>query len=113
MSRLLRLVLSDRFFFLSSRVILTRQILTESGFHILAQVMRERRKRHGFLLTAWVFLPDHYSTRRPAHQNMKAVERIEVQNRRATGRGRAAESLKGETLRYPALSAVVGHYLFP
>jgi putative transposase len=59
MSRLRRLVLSDRFFFLSCRVLPTRGSLTESEFAILAQVIRERRNQHGFLLTAWVFLPDH------------------------------------------------------
>ena len=60
MSRLRRLVLSDRYFFLSCRVLPTRGSLTESEFAILAQVIRERRKQHGFLLTAWVFLPDHW-----------------------------------------------------
>jgi putative transposase len=59
MSRLRRWVLSDRFFFLSCRVLPTRQNLRESEFALLAQVIRERRKQHGFLLTAWVFLPDH------------------------------------------------------
>jgi hypothetical protein len=58
MSRLRRLVLSDRFF-LHSRVLPTRQNLSKAEFAILAQVMRERRKQHGFLLTAWAFLPDH------------------------------------------------------
>ena len=60
MSRLRRLVLSDRFFFLSCRVLPTRQNLTEHEFALLARVLRERRKEHGFLLTAWVFLPDHW-----------------------------------------------------
>jgi putative transposase len=60
MSRLRRLVLSDRFFFLSCQVLPARQNLRESEFAILAQVMRERRQRHGFFLTAWVFLPDHW-----------------------------------------------------
>ena len=60
MSRLRRLVLSDRFFFLSCRVLPTRQNLSESEFAIPTQVIRERRKQHGFLLTAWVFLPDHW-----------------------------------------------------
>ena len=27
---------------------------------MLAQVIHERRAEHGFLLTAWVFLPDHW-----------------------------------------------------
>lgn len=60
MSRLRRLVLSDRFFFLSCRVLPTRRTLSESEFALLAQVMRERREQHGFLLTAWVFLLDHW-----------------------------------------------------
>src|SRR5271157_633855 len=59
MSRLRRLVLSDRFFFLSCRVLPTRQKLSESEFALLAQVIWERRKQHRFLSTAWVFLPDH------------------------------------------------------
>ncbi len=57
MSRLRRMVLSDRFFFLPCRVLPTRRPPSESEFATLAQVMLERRKRHGFLLTAWVFLP--------------------------------------------------------
>jgi putative transposase len=60
MSRLRRLVLSDRFFFLSCRVLPTRRNLSEPEFATLAQVMSERRKQHGFLLTAWVSLPDHW-----------------------------------------------------
>lgn len=60
MSRLRRLVLPDRFFFLSCRVLPTRQKLTEHEFAVLARVLRERRKEHGFLLTAWVFLLDHW-----------------------------------------------------
>jgi putative transposase len=60
MSRLRRLVLSDRFFFLSCRVLPARQNLSESEFAILAQVMRERQQQHGFFLTAWVFLPGHW-----------------------------------------------------
>jgi len=32
----------------------------EPEFECLARVMRERREKHRFLLTAWVFLPDHW-----------------------------------------------------
>ena len=60
MSRLRRLVLSDRYFFLSCRVLSTRAHLTEQEFAILARVLRERRQQHGFLPTAWAFLPDHW-----------------------------------------------------
>jgi len=32
----------------------------ESDFSPLALAMARMRKKHGFLLTAWVFLPDHW-----------------------------------------------------
>jgi len=60
MSRLRRLVLSDRFFFITCRVLRRRETLGEAEFQHLARVVRERREQHGFLLTAWVFLPDHW-----------------------------------------------------
>ena len=60
MSRLRRLVLSDAWFFISCRLLPRRRILAPEEFAILAQVIHERRAEHGFLLTAWVFLPDHW-----------------------------------------------------
>ena len=42
--------MSERYFFLSCRILPTRQNLSESEFAILAQVIGERRKLHGFLL---------------------------------------------------------------
>lgn len=50
--------MSDRFFFITCRVYRPRGKLNESEFAALAEVVRERRKVHRFLLTAWVFLPD-------------------------------------------------------
>ena len=35
-------------------------ILPDSEFATLAEVIVERREEHGFVLTAWVFLPDHW-----------------------------------------------------
>ena len=35
-------------------------MLSAAEFACWAQVIHERRKKHGFLLTAWVFLPDHW-----------------------------------------------------
>jgi len=58
MSRLRRLVLSDRFFFVSCRVLPCRWALEEREFQCLARVLRERREKYHFFLTAWVFLPD-------------------------------------------------------
>jgi len=60
MSRLRRLVLADRYFFVTCNLLRTRAVLDEDDFEILARVMQARREEHGFLLTAWVFLPDHW-----------------------------------------------------
>jgi REP element-mobilizing transposase RayT len=60
MSRLRRLVISNRWFFVTCRILPRRGRLTYSEFACLAQVIRERRQEHGFLLSAWVFLPDHW-----------------------------------------------------
>ncbi len=54
------MVLSDRFFFITCRVYRPRGKLSEFEFSILADVVRERREKHRFLLTAWMFLPDHW-----------------------------------------------------
>ena len=59
MSRLRRLVVSDRWFFVTCRVLPRRGILSASEFGCLARVIQERREEHGFLLSAGVFLPDH------------------------------------------------------
>ena len=60
MSRLRRLVLSDRFFFITRRLQPGRRKLSDSAFARLARVIDERRRKHGFLLTAWAFPPDHW-----------------------------------------------------
>lgn len=60
MSRLRRLALSNRFSFISCRLARKRQILSDGEFPRLAQVIHARRAKYGFLLTAWVFLPDHW-----------------------------------------------------
>ena len=60
MSRLRRLVLSDRFFFVTCRVLKHRSPLRETDFESLASAIRERRDHHPFLFTAWVLLPDHW-----------------------------------------------------
>jgi putative transposase len=60
MSRLRRLVVSDRWFFITCRVLSKRRILCASEFACLARVIDERRRELGFSLSAWVFLPDHW-----------------------------------------------------
>lgn len=60
MSRLRRLVLSDRFFFVTCNVLRGRRFLSEMELGLLARLIASRRSKHGFLLTAWVLLPDHW-----------------------------------------------------
>ena len=60
MSRLRRMVLADRFFFVTCRLLPRRTRLAAGEFEDLARVIRERRDEHRFLLTAWVLLPDHW-----------------------------------------------------
>ena len=59
MSRLRRLVLSD-FFFLTVKLLPRRRSLDEVQFALLAQCLSVVYARKRFLLTAWVFLPDHW-----------------------------------------------------
>ncbi|TAM81799.1 MAG: transposase [Acidobacteria bacterium] len=60
MSRLRRLVLSDRYFYVTCNLHRSRKKLRDADFRILARVISARRIEHEFLLTAWVFLPDHW-----------------------------------------------------
>jgi REP-associated tyrosine transposase len=60
MSRLRWLVLSDRYFFVTCNLLRRRDKLQEADFRVLARVISARRIEHSFLLTAWVFLPDHW-----------------------------------------------------
>ena len=60
MSRLRRLVLCDRYFFVTCRVQASRRGLSESELAILARAIRERCAAMPFVLAAWVLLPDHW-----------------------------------------------------
>jgi len=99
-SRLRRLVLSDRYFFLTVRLLKGKTEMVEGDFQLLAQALREARQRQGFRLTAWVFLPDHWhAILYPPHpltvsQAMKAVKlsSMILINRR---RGETAELWQG------------------
>jgi len=60
MSRLRRPLLYDRFIFVTANLLRSRARLDESEFARLAVSAARMRQKHGFLLTAWVFLPDHW-----------------------------------------------------
>jgi len=59
-SRLRRPFLSDRFFFVTVRLLKRRRELDDADFERLALAIRRARAAHPFFLTAWVFLPDHW-----------------------------------------------------
>jgi putative transposase len=59
-SKLRRPFLSDRYFFITVRLLKRRAKLTESDFILLARAFNRARALHPFYLTAWVFLPDHW-----------------------------------------------------
>jgi putative transposase len=59
-SRLRRLYVSDRFFFVTCQLHRRRRLLSEDDFTSLAEAIQLTREAHGFLLTGWVFLPDHW-----------------------------------------------------
>ena len=58
MSRLRRLVLCDRWFLVTCNLSPGPPPLSAPEFAYLAGTIQSRRRTHGFLLTAWVFLPD-------------------------------------------------------
>ncbi len=59
MSRLRRPFLYDRYIFVTVTLLRTRSKLQDADFGCLARTLARMRSKHGFALTAWVFLPDH------------------------------------------------------
>ena len=60
MSRLRRPFLYERFLFVTVRLLPWRRHLEEEDFARLANSLGRMRQKHGFLLTAWALLPDHW-----------------------------------------------------
>ena len=60
MSRLRRPFLSERFFFLTVKLLPRCKNLGDGDFACLARCLDAVRCRQRFLVTAWVFLPDHW-----------------------------------------------------
>jgi hypothetical protein len=57
MSRLRRPFLSDRYFFITVRLLKGRGRLRDADFRQLALALNRTRRQHPFYLTAWAFLP--------------------------------------------------------
>jgi len=62
MSRLRRIAVSDRYFFVTSNLARNRTFLDNAEFLDLSSAIADAREELGFWLTAWVFLPDHWHT---------------------------------------------------
>ena len=60
MSKLRRPFLSNRYFFITVRLLPRRTKLTEPDFTLWARAFNRARALHPFHLTAWAFLPDHW-----------------------------------------------------
>ena len=60
MSRLRRIAISDRYFFVTCNLARNRSLLREPGFGNLSGAIAQSRQEQGFWVTAWVFLPDHW-----------------------------------------------------
>jgi hypothetical protein len=50
--------LSDRFFFVTVRLLMGRRELSDADFRCLALAFNRARPMHPYFLTAWIFLPD-------------------------------------------------------
>ena len=86
MSRLRRPFLTDRFFFVTCNRLSDAADFTSLEFECLSTAIYSARKQHGFLLTAYVFLPDHWHAvifpRHPLTIS-KAMEVIKVKSTRS------------------------------
>ena len=60
MSRLRRPFLYDRYIFVTVRLLPSRADLETGDYERLAISLARMRQKHGFAITAWVFLPDHW-----------------------------------------------------
>jgi REP element-mobilizing transposase RayT len=60
MSRLRRLQVTGKAFFITCNLLPVRTQLTEADFEALASAIVRVRGRRGFLLTGYVFMPDHW-----------------------------------------------------
>ena len=90
-SRLRRLVLADRYFFVTCNLERGRRLLSNEELSLLARAIALRRSAHRFLLTAWVLLPDHWhAIVYPAHPLTisETMEAIKVSATRRINRGR-------------------------
>lgn len=93
MSNVRRPFLSDRYFFITVRLLRRRTKLADADFALLARAFNRARALHPFLLTAWVFLPDHWHAICAPHPTVTiplVVKSLKQSSTMAINRRRAA-----------------------
>jgi putative transposase len=93
MSRLRRLFVSGKIFFVTCNILRTRTKLTEPEFELLADAFDRVRRRRGFLLGGFVFMPDHWHALIfPAENDTlpRLMGALKIASNRAVNRARGA-----------------------
>ena len=91
MSKLRRPFLYDRYIFVTVNLLRSRRKLEESDFARLAIALARMRQKQRFVLTVWVFLPDHWhAIIYPPHplSSAQAMSAIKVSSMVAINHGR-------------------------
>jgi putative transposase len=91
MSRLRRLAVTGRIFFITCNVSRKRLPLGDSEFEALAAAMERVRRRRGFLTSGYVFMPDHWHALiipRGADTLPRLMEAIKIASSHAINRKR-------------------------
>ncbi len=91
MSRLRRPFLHDRYVFVTVDLLRSRAKLEECDFRRLAIALARMRQKQRFVLTAWVFLPDHWhAIIYPPHpvSISRAMSAVKVSSMTAINHGR-------------------------
>jgi putative transposase len=94
MSRLRRLFQSGKTFFVTCNVFRTRRSLSEEEFQILALALDRVRKRRGFLLNGFVFMPDHWHALiypAPGDTLPRLIGALKIASSRALNKARRTE----------------------
>jgi putative transposase len=113
-SRLRCLVLSDRFFFVTCRLSRKRRILSKGELDCLAEVIAERHRIRGFLVTAWVFLPDHWHAIICPHSPLtisEVMEAIKVSSTRRINRAQGETGILWQSRFFDRALRTVKEYI--
>jgi REP element-mobilizing transposase RayT len=113
MSRLRRLQVTGKTFFITCNLLRVRTQLAEADFEALASAVVRVHARRGFLFTGYVFMPDHWHALiipREGDALPNLMDAVKVASTLGINRSRRAVRRKGKArfrmtrIRYPPLS---------